>query len=106
MSLDNDEFPPLDHSVYLGRKRLGRYFRAGRRLYAAYDDDDEHLGNFKTRRAAYQAVTSAAAWLTRAASGRSRTAPPEKQTRSVREQVLGGAATVQPKSASSNRGGD
>lgn len=53
------EFPPLDHSVYLGRKRLGRYVRVGLKLYAAYDADNRHLGNFTARRAAYQAVSDA-----------------------------------------------
>lgn len=57
---DQPDFPPLDHSVYLGRERLGRYLRIGKRLYAAYDAGDLHLGNFKSRQAAYRSVTDAA----------------------------------------------
>jgi hypothetical protein len=59
MTGDQAEFPPLDHSVYLGRERLGRYSRVGVKLYAAYDADNAHLGNFRTRLAAYQAVSGA-----------------------------------------------
>jgi hypothetical protein len=60
MSDDQADFPPLDHSVYFGRERLGRYFRASKRIYASYDNDDAHLGNFRSRQAAYQAVSNAA----------------------------------------------
>lgn len=59
MSGDQAEFPPLEHSVYSGRERLGRYSRVGVKQYAAYDAGDAHLGNFKSRRAAYRAVSDA-----------------------------------------------
>jgi hypothetical protein len=50
------EFEPLEHSVYSGRQRLGRYARIGSQKYAAYDAGDRHLGEFKSRRDAYLAV--------------------------------------------------
>jgi hypothetical protein len=31
------EFEPLEHSVYCGRQRLGRYVRVGPKRYATYD---------------------------------------------------------------------
>jgi hypothetical protein len=53
------EFEPLEHSVYLGRERLGRYSRIGPKLYAAFDTDDRLLGEFKRRKDAYAAVSNA-----------------------------------------------
>jgi hypothetical protein len=53
------EFEPVDHSVYLGRERLGRYSRIGPRLYAAFDSKDRLLGQFKTRVNAYAAISIA-----------------------------------------------
>jgi hypothetical protein len=37
---------PLCHSVYLGRRRLGRYERIGKRKYVAYDSNERLLGCF------------------------------------------------------------
>jgi hypothetical protein len=42
----SSEFEPLEHSVYVGRQRLGRYERTGKRKYAAFDADDRLLGRF------------------------------------------------------------
>jgi hypothetical protein len=53
------EFEPLEHSVYLGRERLGRYSRIGPKLYAAFDAKDRLLGEFKKRKDAYAAVSIA-----------------------------------------------
>jgi len=49
-------FEALEHSVYSGRQRLGRYCRIAPRLYAAFDAEDRPLGNFQAARAAYAAV--------------------------------------------------
>ncbi|UPJ41808.1 hypothetical protein IVB40_31755 [Bradyrhizobium sp. 40] len=51
-------FEPVEHSVYEGRERLGRYLRISPTLYAAFDVDDRPLGEFLGRRAAYAAVAS------------------------------------------------
>jgi hypothetical protein len=59
MSAAQPDFPPLEHSVYLGRERLGRYSRIGPKLYAAFDTDDVSLGEFTQRKAAYAAVSTA-----------------------------------------------
>src|SRR5258707_10154894 len=53
------EFELLEHSVYLGRERLGRYSRVGPKLYAAFDRKDRFLGEFKSRKHAYAAVSIA-----------------------------------------------
>jgi hypothetical protein len=50
------DFEPLEHSVYRGRRRLGRYARVAPKRYAAYDADDRPLGEFKRRKKAYAAV--------------------------------------------------
>jgi hypothetical protein len=47
--LQQPEFEPLEHSVNLGRERLGRYSRIGQKLYAAFDAKDRLLGQFKRR---------------------------------------------------------
>jgi hypothetical protein len=60
VSLASDEksdFEPLEHSVYSGRQRLGRYVRIGARRYAAYDSHDSPLGDFKRRKDAWSAIS-------------------------------------------------
>jgi hypothetical protein len=60
VSLARDKSPifePLEHSVYDGRQRLGRYVRISARRYAAYDSHDRLLGDFKKRKDAYTAVS-------------------------------------------------
>lgn len=51
------EFESLEHSVYCGRQRLGRYARIGTRKYAAYDAGDRLLSEFSSRNEAYSAVS-------------------------------------------------
>jgi hypothetical protein len=58
-------FKELEHSVYEGRQRLGRYSRIAPRRYAAYDANDRRLGNFASTRKAYKAVSAAADRLAR-----------------------------------------
>jgi hypothetical protein len=67
-------FEPLEHSVYLGRERLGRYSRIGPKLFAAFDAKDRLLGEFKKRKDAYVAVSVAH-------SARDRTAPSAMRAR-------------------------
>src|ERR1035437_9811777 len=50
------DFEPLEHSVYSGRRRLGRYVRIAARRYAAYDSHDRLLGDFKKRKDAWAAI--------------------------------------------------
>jgi hypothetical protein len=42
----NSSFDPLEHSVYIGRQRLGHYKRIAKRKYAAYDAMGRLLGRF------------------------------------------------------------
>jgi hypothetical protein len=49
---------PTNHSVYFGRRRLGRYSRVAPKLYAAFDAEDHQLGIFRGRRAAYLAISN------------------------------------------------
>jgi hypothetical protein len=51
------DFEPLEHSVYSGRQRLGRYVRIAARQYAAYDYRDRLLGDFKTRMDAWVVIS-------------------------------------------------
>jgi hypothetical protein len=57
----NLEFEPLEHSVYHGRQRLGRYVRIAARRYAAYDARNRLLGKFKKRKDAWAAIGRASA---------------------------------------------
>jgi len=59
IGVQQPEFDPLEHSVYLGRERLGRYSRIAPKLYAAFDAKDRLLGEFKGRKDAYAAVSIA-----------------------------------------------
>jgi hypothetical protein len=59
IGMQQPEFEPLEHSVYLGRERLGRYSRIGPKLYAAFDAKDRLLGEFKRHKEAYAAVSIA-----------------------------------------------
>src|SRR6266566_8239754 len=54
------DFEPLEHSVYHGRERLGRYARVAPRRYAAYDANDRLLGDYRKRKEAWAAINRAA----------------------------------------------
>jgi hypothetical protein len=49
----------LEHSVYLGRERLGRYVKAKRKPYTAFDANNRVLGRFRTRAKALMAIRTA-----------------------------------------------
>jgi hypothetical protein len=53
---ENPEFEPLEHSVYEGRLRLGRYVRIAPTSYAAFDAEDRSLGEFSRSSDAYAAI--------------------------------------------------
>jgi hypothetical protein len=50
---------PVEHSVYLGRERLGRYLKIHRKRYVAFDAGDCPLGSFRTRPKALAAIRRA-----------------------------------------------
>jgi hypothetical protein len=52
-------FEPVEHSVYIGRQRLGRYVRVAARRYEAYDVRDRLLGGFTKRTDALAAIDRA-----------------------------------------------
>jgi hypothetical protein len=65
--LGTDKAPrqkPIEHSVYIGRERLGRYVRIKRKRYEAFDAQDQPLGNFRVRARALAAIRKAWARLT------------------------------------------
>ena len=51
---------PIEHSVYIGRERLGRYAQTDRRKYKAFDANDRPLGNFRVRTRALAAIRKVA----------------------------------------------
>jgi hypothetical protein len=55
--------PPIEHSLYLGRKRLGQYVQLGHKRFKAFDADDRPLGNFRVRARALAAIRKAWARL-------------------------------------------
>lgn len=48
-----------DCSVYLGRRRLGRFVRLGRQEYLAFDQQDRPLGNFRRLKQTLRAIRAA-----------------------------------------------
>jgi hypothetical protein len=50
---------PIEHSVYIGRERLGRYVRIDRKKYRAFDANDRPLGSFRVRERALAAIRKA-----------------------------------------------
>jgi hypothetical protein len=50
---------PIDHAVYLGRSRLGRYSRDGDNLFEAFDAKDKYLGSFPSATDALVAIDRA-----------------------------------------------
>ncbi|WP_298884376.1 hypothetical protein [uncultured Bradyrhizobium sp.] len=55
-AIPKPEFEPLNHSVYFGRQRLGRYTRIALKRYAAFDAEDRPLGEFSLPGDAFWAV--------------------------------------------------
>jgi hypothetical protein len=51
---------PIQHWVYIGRERLGRYVQAGPRKYKAFDAKDRPLGNFRVHATVPAAIRKAA----------------------------------------------
>ena len=52
---------PIEHSVYIGRERLGRYAQTDRKKYKAFDANGRLLGNFRVRKRMLAAIRKAAA---------------------------------------------
>jgi hypothetical protein len=50
---------PASYSVYVGRKRLGRFVRIDRQEFDAFDMNDRHLGRFRTRKDALNIIQAA-----------------------------------------------
>jgi hypothetical protein len=50
---------PIDHSLYYGRERLGRYLQIDRKRFRAFDALDRPLGNFRVRARALKAIRKA-----------------------------------------------
>src|SRR6476659_7992053 len=51
---------PIQHSVYIGRERLGRYVQTDRKKFKAFDANDRPLGNFRVRARVLVAIRKAA----------------------------------------------
>jgi hypothetical protein len=54
---------PIEHSVYIGRERLGRYVQTGPKKYEAFDAQDRPLGDFRFRERMLAAIRKKAAAL-------------------------------------------
>jgi hypothetical protein len=53
-------FELIEHSIYIGRRRLGRYAQTDKKRFDAFDAEDRPLGAFKSRRQALAAIRDAA----------------------------------------------
>jgi hypothetical protein len=54
------EQEPIEHSVYIGRERLGRYVQTGAKKFEAFDAKDRPLGNFRVRERMLAVIRKAA----------------------------------------------
>jgi hypothetical protein len=54
---------PIEHSLYFGRERLGRYVQIDYKRFKAFDHHDRFLGNFRKRARALAAIRKAWARL-------------------------------------------
>jgi hypothetical protein len=54
------EQKPIEHSVYIGRERLGRYEQTGTKKFEAFDAKDRPLGNFRVRERMLAVIRKAA----------------------------------------------
>jgi hypothetical protein len=54
---------PIEHSLYFGRERLGRYLKIDRKTFKAFDFKNRRLGSFHTRARALAAIRKAWARL-------------------------------------------
>jgi hypothetical protein len=54
------EQKPIEHSVYIGRERLGRYVQTGTKKFEAFDAKDRPLGNFRVRERMLAVIRKAA----------------------------------------------
>lgn len=52
---------PIEHSLYLGRERLGWYVQIDHKRFRAFDALDRPLGNFRIRTRALAAIRNARA---------------------------------------------
>ena len=50
---------PREYSVYIGRERLGRLVRLGKRTFEAFDHNDRALGAFCKQKIALAAISAA-----------------------------------------------
>jgi hypothetical protein len=50
---------PIEHAVYIGRERLGRYVQTDRKKYKAFDAANQPLDNFRVRARALAAFRKA-----------------------------------------------
>jgi hypothetical protein len=58
-SQKRSEWKPIEHSVYLGRERLGGYVQIDRKRFKVFDAIDRPLGNFRVRARALSAIRKA-----------------------------------------------
>jgi hypothetical protein len=54
------KYRPIEHSVYIGRERLGRYVQSGPKKYRAFAANDRPLGNFRVHARVLAAIRKAA----------------------------------------------
>jgi hypothetical protein len=50
---------PIEHSLYFGRERLGRYVKVDRKTFKAFNSKNRRLGTFRTRARALAAIRKA-----------------------------------------------
>jgi hypothetical protein len=52
-------FEPIERTLYLGRRRLGRFVQTGKKQFEAFGPDENSLGHFKTSKQVLGAIRDA-----------------------------------------------
>jgi hypothetical protein len=55
-AMSGPEFEPIERSLSLGRRRLGRFVQTDKRQFEAFGPDDNSLGHFKTSKQVLGAI--------------------------------------------------
>jgi len=66
--MSKPEFEPIERSLYLGRRKLGRFVQTDARQFEAFGPDDCSLGFFETSRQVLAAIRDAQSALVKDAA--------------------------------------
>jgi hypothetical protein len=57
--MSKSDFEPIERSLYLGRRKLGRFVQTDKRQFEGFGPDDRSLGLFETSKQVLAAIRDA-----------------------------------------------